>query len=118
MKSLSYLLILFPLLMLNTCSEADAKESKTRSNAFDNIDKRDKKLFTKEERIKSYNNSVNKAESLKKSLTSNTNSGYSGYGSLNNKKKKVEKEDLQKAKKVKVKSKPKVNLQFSAYSTN
>ena len=28
------------------------------------------KLFTKEERIKSYNNSVNKAESLKKSLTS------------------------------------------------
>ena len=69
--------------MLNTCSEVDAKESKTRSNAFDNIDKRDKKLFTKEERIKSYNNSVNKAESLKKSLTSNTNSGYSGYGSSN-----------------------------------
>ena len=55
--------------MLNTCSEADAKESTTRSNAFDNIDKRDKKLFTKEERIKSYNNSMNKSESLKKSLT-------------------------------------------------
>ena len=118
MKSLGYLLILFPLLMFNTCSEVDAKESKSRSNAFDNIDKRDKKLFTKEERIKSYNNSVNKAESLKKSLTSNTNSGYSGYGSLTNKKKKVEKEDLEITKKAKVKSKPKVNLQFSAYSTN
>ena len=86
MKSLSFLLILFPLLMFNTCSEADAKESKTRSNAFDNIDKRDKKLFTKEERIKSYNN-LNKAELLKKSLTSNTNSGYSGYGSSTNKRK-------------------------------
>ena len=118
MKSLGYLLILFPLLMFNTCSEVDAKENKSRSNAFDNIDKRDKKLFTKEERIKSYNNSVNKAESLKKSLTSNTNSGYSGYGSLTNKKKKVEKEGLQITKKAKVKSKPKVNLQFSAYSTN
>ena len=101
-----------------SCSDAKAKEGKTNSNAFDNIDKRDKKLFTKEERIKSYNNSVNKAESLKKSLTSNTNSGYSGYGSLTNKKKKVEKKDLQITKKGKVKSKPKVNLQFSAYSTN
>lgn len=118
MKSLNYLLILFPLVIFSGCSEADAKESKTRSNAFDNIDKRDKKLFTQEERIKSYNNSVNKAESLKKSLTSNANSGYSGYGSSISKKKKVEKEDLQKTKKTKVKSKPKVNLQFSAYSTN
>ena len=117
MKSLSFLLILFPLLILNTCSEADAKESKTRSNAFDNIDKRDKKLFTKEERIKSYNNSVNKAESLKKSLTSNTNTGYSGYGSSTTKKKIVEK-NPQKNKKVKVNSKVKANIQFSAYSTN
>ena len=117
MKSLSYLLILFPLLILNTCSEADAKESKTRSNAFDNIDKRDKKLFTKEERIKSYNNSVNKAESLKKSLTSNTNTGYSGYGSSTTKKKIAEKKP-QKNKKVKVNSKVKANIQFSAYSTN
>ena len=104
--------------MFNTCSEVDAKESKSRSNAFDNIDKRDKKLFTKEERIKSYNNSINKAESLKKSLTSNTNSGYSGYGSSTNKKKKVEKKDLAKNKKNESKSKPKVNIQFSAYSTN
>ena len=103
--------------MLNTCSEADAKESTTRSNAFDNIDKRDKKLFTKEERINSYNNSVNKGESLKKSLTSNNSSGYSGYGSSTTKKKKVQ-EDPKKNKKVLPNSKTKVNLQFSAYSTN
>tara|TARA_A100000164_G_C21822305_1_gene731022 strand:- start:662 stop:973 length:312 start_codon:yes stop_codon:yes gene_type:complete len=103
--------------MFNTCSEADAKESTTRSNAFDNIDKRDNKLFTKEERIKSYNNSVNKSESLKKSLKSNNSSGYSGYGSSTSKKQNVEK-DPKKNKKVMTNSKTKVNLQFSAYSTN
>ena len=118
MKSFGYLLLLFTIISLNRCSEADAKESKTRSNAFDKIDKRDKKLFTQGERIQAYNKSNNKSESLKKSLISNTKSGYSGYGSSTMKKKKVEKEDLQKTKKVKVKSKPKVNLQFSAYSTN
>ena len=118
MKSFGYLLLLFTIISLNRCSEADAKESKTRSNAFDKIDKRDKKLFTQGERIQAYNKSNNKSESLKKSLTSNTNSGYSGYGSSTKKKKKVEKEDLQNTKKVKVKSKPKVNLQFLAYSTN
>ena len=117
MKSFGYLLLLFSIICLNRCSEADAKESKTRSNAFDKIDKRDKKLFTQSERIDAYNKSNNKAESLKKSLTSNTNSGYSGYGSTN-KKKKVEKKDLLKTKKTKVKSKPKVNIQYSAYSTN
>ena len=115
MKSLSYLIILFPLLIFNTCSEADAKQSKTRSDAFDKIDRRDKKLFTQSERIEAYNKSNIKSESLKKSLTSNSNSGYSGYGSSTKKKKK---EDLKKTKKVKIKSKPKVNLQYSSYSTN
>ena len=62
-------------------------------------------------------NSVNKAESLKKSLTSNTNTGYSGYGSSTTKKKIAEKKP-QKNKKVKVNSKVKANIQFSAYSTN
>ena len=84
---------------------------------FDKIDKRDKKLFTQSERIDAYNKSNNKAESLKKSLTSNTNSGYSGYGSSTTKKKKVEKYP-QKNKKAKVNSKVKANIQFSAYSTN
>lgn len=116
MKSFGYLVLLFTTIIIhNRCSEADAKESKTRSDAFDKIDKRDKKLFTQSERIEAYNKSNNKSESLNKSLTSNNNSGYSGYGSSTKKKKK---KDLQKTKKVKVKSKPKVNLQFSAYSTN
>ena len=113
---ISFLLILL-LSIIYSCSDAEAKQKKSKSNVFENIDKRDKKLFTKEERIKSYNNSVNKAESLKKSLTSNTNSGYSGYGSSTTKKKIVEK-NPQKNKKVKVNSKVKANIQFSAYSTN
>ena len=117
MKSLSYLIILFPLLIFNTCSEADAKQSKTRSDAFDKIDRRDKKLFTQSERIEAYNKSNIKSESLKKSLTSNSNSGYSGYGSSTNKKKKV-KNKTQKADKKKSKPKVKVNIEFSAYSTS
>ena len=117
MKSFGYLVLLFTIIILNRCSEADAKESKTRSDAFDKIDKRDKKLFTQDERIEAYNKSNNKSESLKKSLTSNNNSGYSGYGSSTKKKKKKSNPEQQN-KKVKVKSKPKVNLQFSAYSTN
>ena len=100
---------------MNSCSEADAKESITRSNVFDKVDKRDKKLFTKQERIESYNKSVNKSESLKKSLTSSSNKGYSGYGSSNSKNNK--KKNLP-SKNNKKKTTPKVNLQFSAYSTN
>jgi len=98
---------------MNSCAEAGAMKNKTKFNAFDKIDKRDKKLFTKEERIESYNKSVNKSESLKKSLTSSSNSGYSGYGSSNlknNKKKNLPSKNN--------KTTPKVNLQFSAYSTN
>ena len=96
-----------------SCSDAKAKEGKTNSNAFDNIDKRDKKLFTEEERINSYNKSLKKSESIKESLTAN--SGYSGYGSA----KRVEKkESSKKIKKNKV-TKPKFsNAGFSAYSTN
>ena len=97
------------------CSEADAKESRSKSNAFDLIDKRDKKLFTQQERIESYNNSNNKSQALKKSLSSNTNSGYSGYGSLTSKNKKVKTEQKEIGNK---KPKAKINLQFSAYSTN
>ena len=98
-----------------SCSEADAKESKTRSNVFDKVDKRDKKLFTKEERIESYNKSINKSKSLNKALSSNSNSGYSGYGSSTSKNKKTKNQSHKNNKK---KSMPKVNLQFSAYSTN
>ena len=102
--------------MFNTCSEVDAKE-KTRSNAFDNIDKRDQKTLHQRRRIKSYNNSVNKAESLKKSITSNTNTGYSGYGSSTTKRKLLKK-TRRKTKSEEVNSKVKANIQFSAYSTN
>ena len=96
-----------------SCSDAEAKENKVRSNAFEKIDKRDKKLFTQEDRIKSYDNSKKKSESIKASLTAN--SGYSGYGSAKNLGKK---ESNKKIKKNKV-AKPKFsNAGYSAYSTN
>ena len=96
-----------------SCSDVKAKEGKAKSNAFDNIDKRDKKLFTEDERINSYNKSLKKSESIKASL--NANSSYSGYGSAKSVEKK---ESSKKIKKNKV-SKPKIsNAGFSAYSTN
>lgn len=110
----SFFIIIFSLAM-NCCAEADAMEKKTKTNAFSKIDKRDKKLFTKEERIESYNKSINKSKSLNKALSSNSNSGYSGYGSSTSKNKKTENQSHKNNKK---KSMPKVNLQFSAYSTN
>ena len=99
------------LLTVVSCSSEDTKENKTkfRSNAFDKIDKMDKKLFTQEERIKSYSNSINKSESIKASLESNKN--YNGYGSTSDVKK-----TRNKTNKI---SKPKLSsAEFSAYSTN
>ena len=96
-----------------SCSDAKAKEGKTNSNAFDNIDKRDKKLFTEEERINSYNKSLKKSETIKSSLSANSN--YSGYGST----KSVEKKQTRKEIKKNKVTKPKFsNAGFSAYSTN
>ncbi len=118
MKSFSYLLLLITIISLNRCSEAGANESKTRSNAFDNIDKRDKKLFTQDERIESYNKSVNKSESLKKSLLSNSSTGYSGYGASSKKDNKKIKDKSQKNNNKRKIPNSKVNLEFSAYSTN
>ena len=106
-------LTLFLISVVYSCSDAEAKESKVKSNAFEKVDKREKKLFTQEERINSYNNSKKKSESIKASL--NANSSYSGYGSAKSVEKK---ESTKKIKKNKV-SKPKFsNAGFSAYSTN
>lgn len=119
MRSFSHFLLLIFAVSMSRCSEADAKISDTRSNAFDKIDKRDKKLFTQEERIESYNKSLKKSESLKNSLSSNSSTGYSGYGSIGTKNKKVKKEIEKNSNKKKRKTpKIEVNLQFSAYSTN
>ena len=63
MKNFGYLLLLFTIISLNRCSEADAKESKTRSNAFDKIDKRDKN-FTKVKEFRPTTNQT-QSESLK-----------------------------------------------------
>ena len=105
--------ILTLVIITYSCSDAEAKENKVRSNAFEKIDKRDKKLFTQEDRIKSYDNSKKKSESIKATLTAN--SGYSGYGSA----KRVEKKELSKKIKKNKVAKPKFsNAGFSAYSTN
>ena len=86
MKYFKSFFIIILSLALNCCAEADAPEKKSKTNAFAEIDKRDKKLFTKEERIESYNKSLNKSKSLNKALSSNSKSGYSGYGSSTSKK--------------------------------
>ena len=110
-KYLYFISIVLIILTVISCSSADAKQntSKIKSNAFDKIDKRDKKLFTQEERIKSYNKSINKSESIKASLEANK--GYNGYGSTSDGRK-----TRNKTKKI---SKPKLSsAEFSAYSTN
>ena len=64
MKYFKSFFIIILSLALNCCAEADAPEKKSKTNAFAEIDKRDKKLFTKEERIESYNKSLNKSKNI------------------------------------------------------
>ena len=110
-KLLLYSIFLFG--VTYSCLDAKAEQGISKSKVFDKIDKRNKKLFTEEERINSYNKSLKKSESIKASLTAN--SGYSGYGSA---KSSAKKESNKKIKKNKV-AKPKFsNEGFSAYSTN
>jgi len=110
-KNLTLIIVL--LSIAYSCSNAEAKEGKAKSNVFENIDKKDRKLFTQQEKVNSYNKSLKKSESIKASLTAN--SGYSGYGSAKSLEKK---ESSKKIKKNKV-AKPKFsNAGFSAYSTN
>lgn len=107
------LYFIFLLGVTYSCSDAKAEQGVSKSKIFDKVDKRDKKLFTEEERINSYNKSLKKSESIKASLTAN--SGYSGYGSS----KIIEKKDSNKKTKKNKVAKPKFsNAGFSAYSTN
>ena len=99
--------------IIYSCSDAEAKENKVKSNAFEKVDNRDKKLFTQQERINSYNNSIKKSESIKASLSAN--SSYSGYGSAKSTEKKESNKKIKKNKVVKPKFS---NAGFSAYSTN
>ena len=115
MRFLSYLIVSLITISLVSCTEAGAKESKSRSNAFDKVDKRDKKLFTQKERIESYNKSVNKSELFEKSFNNNIRSGYSGYGSG---KSSTKKESNKKIKKNNVAKPNFSNAGYSAYSTN
>ena len=107
------IILLFVSFLYYSCSNANAVVNKSKSNAFDKIDKRDKKLFTKQERIESYNNSRNKLTNVRAALKSN--SSYSGYGATKVGKKLTNKKEV-KTKKI---SRPKLsNAGFSAYSTN
>ena len=56
-KKLKYVIPIFIVLLsiAYSCSDAEAKESKSKSNVFENIDKKDRKLFTQQEKINSYN---------------------------------------------------------------
>ncbi|MBF11211.1 MAG: hypothetical protein CMC63_03175 [Flavobacteriaceae bacterium] len=112
-KALFLIIVVFCLSY--SCSNAEAKQKNNKSNVFDKIDKRDKKLFTQTEKINSYNKSINNSNLNNKAPKGG--SSYSGYGSLNNKK--IQKTNNQTFSKKKKISKPKMsNAGFSAYSTN
>lgn len=108
-----FLLYFFLLGATYSCSDTEAEQGVSKSKIFDKVDKRDRKLFTEEERINSYNKSLKKSESIKASLAAN--SGYSGYGSS----KVLEKKETNKKTKRNKVAKPKFsNAGYSAYSTN
>ena len=107
------LYFIFLLVATYSCSDTEVEQGVSKSKIFDKVDKRDRKLFTEEERINSYNKSLKKSESIKASLAAN--SGYSGYGSS----KVLEKKETNKKTKRNKVAKPKFsNAGYSAYSTN
>tara|TARA_A100001011_G_scaffold339521_1_gene371018 strand:- start:287 stop:664 length:378 start_codon:yes stop_codon:yes gene_type:complete len=120
-KFVSALIIILILISCQT-EVAGSSSSKSKVDAFAKIDKKSKKLFTKDDRIENYKKSVSQSESLKKSLNKNAN--YSGYGAtaINKKsqklnKVKTKKENLPK-KKTNYGSKSINSQVYSAYSTN
>ena len=61
-KLLLYSIFLFG--VTYSCLDAKAEQGVSKSKVFDKVDKRNKKLFTEEERINSYNKSLKKSESI------------------------------------------------------
>ena len=109
-------------LILVSCIENE-KSSSSAEDAFAKIDKKTESLFTKEDRKKSYQNSValseEKSNSFKKNIT------YNGYGAsvknnkTNNKSKSELNSSSEKKKKVNYSYRRTSSSQtYSAYSTN
>ena len=122
-KFTSVLIILLLILVSCKTDNSVSSSSKSKTDAFAKIDKKSKKLFTKDDRINNYKKSVSQSENLKKSLNKNTN--YSGYGSVNNSNKDILKDESNKELTQNKKSKTKYKYNksnktnvYSAYSTN
>lgn len=116
-------LILLPIVLI-CCGPKNKKDNTKNSdkalNAFSKIDKQSEELFTKNDRIAAYKNSIETSENQTKSL--NKKSTYNGYGSKN-KSQKIKSNDniseKQKNKKSKYSLKKGGSTQtFSTYSTN
>jgi len=80
---MKYTLILFFLVFItfNSCKESEKNNSTTSSSAeaaFARIDKKNESLFTKEERVRSYQKTVSLSERDKNST--NKKVIYNGYG--------------------------------------
>jgi len=71
------IILLVPILAFVACLEKE-KTSNSAEDAFAKIDKKTESLFTKDDRKKSYQNSVAIAEEKSKSFKKNVN--YNGYG--------------------------------------
>lgn len=120
-KFISVLIIILNLLGCKT-EGTGLSSSKSKVDAFAKIDKKSKKLFTKDDRIENYKKSVSQSENLKISLNKNAN--YSGYGAtaINKKSQKLKKDKIKKGnlpkKKANYDSKSLNSQVYSAYSTN
>ena len=115
------LILLLTLLICCGPNKNDNVESSDKAlDAFSKIDKQSGELFTKNDRIAAYKNSIESSESQTKSL--NKKSTYNGYGSQNKSKKiktKNNSSKTQKNKKTNYSLKKGGSTQtFSTYSTN
>lgn len=110
------ILVLFIIIISFSCSEKNSRISENAENAFAKIDKKNESLFTKDERKRSYKNSIAAAEENQK--TNKESAIYNGYGSSkkNSKKNKIEIKNKKKSPKKKYKTSAPIT--YSTYSTN
>jgi len=123
MKNKSFHFIFFlPLLIALSCDNGNVNLNKSNSEkAFAKIDLKNSNSFTKEERRKAYNTSLNSVNNKKSLLKKNVT--YNGYGSSVKEKKKSNQKEVdvikKKPKKKSAYRKDMLNSQiYSAYSTN
>ena len=122
MNKISFQFIFLVIAILWSCNNNSAQNTSDNSeNAFAKIDLKNSNSFTKEERRKAYNNSLNSISNKKALLKNNVT--YNGYGASVKQKKKPNEKEVDEIKKPSKKKsayrKDMLNSQiYSAYSTN